>query len=114
MMPNKDQITTHLQNLGVGLDTPVVVYDTQDGKWAARAHFVLTTWGFKNARILNGGFKAWSGQRKIESGESRKPHDTNFNFTYNAAAVATFENIQAITSGEVKSQIVDARPAAAF
>jgi thiosulfate/3-mercaptopyruvate sulfurtransferase len=95
------------------LDTPVVCYDTLDGKWAARAQFVLTTWGFKDVRILNGGLKAW-GDRKTESGESRKPNDKDFNFTYNSAAVTTFETIQAITSGEVKSQIVDARPAAAF
>ena len=37
MMPNKEQITSHLQNIGVGLDKPVVCYDTLDGRWAARA-----------------------------------------------------------------------------
>ena len=100
MMPNKDQILSHLQNLGVGLDTPVVCYDVTDGRTAARANFVLTTWGFKNARILDGGLKAW-GERACESGESNKGNDKDFNLTFDSTAVESFETIQAITSGQI-------------
>jgi thiosulfate/3-mercaptopyruvate sulfurtransferase len=113
MMPKEDHVRTHLSNIGVGLDKPVVCYDRTDNKFATRAAYVLKAWGFDNVKILDGGLKAW-GDRPTESGESNKGSGTNFNFHFRPELVASYEDIQAITSGQVKSQIVDARLASAY
>lgn len=98
MMPKEALVHSHLTTLGVGLDKQIVCYDRSDNKWATRAVFVLKAWGFDNIRVLNGGLKAW-GDRPTESGESNKGTGTDFNFKFRPELVATFEDIQAITSG---------------
>ena len=98
MMPKEALVHTHLTNLGVGLDKPIVCYDRSDNKWATRAVFVLSAWGFDNVKVLDGGLKGW-GDRPTESGESHKGTGTDFNFKFRTQLVATYEDIQAITSG---------------
>ena len=98
MLPKKDQIVPHLSNLGVGLDNKIVVYDRAGNLWATRAAFVLRAWGFENVKVLDGGLNIW-GERPTESGESKKGNGTNFNFVFHPELVATYEDIQAITSG---------------
>lgn len=68
MMPNKEQISSHLQGLGIGSSKPIVCYDQNDNVFASRAAFVLVAWGFKNVTVLNGGMKAWS-DRATEEGD---------------------------------------------
>jgi thiosulfate/3-mercaptopyruvate sulfurtransferase len=45
--------------LGIKLDTPVAVYDDASAKDAARIWWILRYWGVRDARLLNGGWKAW-------------------------------------------------------
>ena len=44
---------------GVSLDKPVVVYDHETGERAARALWLLAVLGHPDARILEGGSRAW-------------------------------------------------------
>ena len=48
-----------MSKVGVGNDKPVLCYDRQDGKWAARTAFTLLTYNFTNVKILDGGLEAW-------------------------------------------------------
>lgn len=98
MMPKEALVKSHLTSLGVGLDKQVVCYDRSDNKWATRGAYVLQAWGFDNVKVLDGGLKNW-GDRPTESGESKKGSGTNFNFQFRSELVATFEDIQSITSG---------------
>ncbi len=102
MMPKEALVNSHLANLGVGLDNKIVCYDRQDNKWATRGAFILKAWGFVDVKVLDGGLKSW-GDRPTESGESKKGSGSNFGFKFVPELVATFEDIQAITSGKVKS-----------
>jgi thiosulfate/3-mercaptopyruvate sulfurtransferase len=45
--------------LGINADTPVIVYDVNRAKDAARIWWILRYWGVKDVRLLNGGWTAW-------------------------------------------------------
>jgi len=48
----------------------VVVYDERENMWAARLWWMLRTFGFENASILNGGWAAWTLEGRPISKES--------------------------------------------
>jgi thiosulfate/3-mercaptopyruvate sulfurtransferase len=45
--------------MGIGADSTVVIYDDQGMRNAARIWWILRYWGVTDARLLNGGWKAW-------------------------------------------------------
>lgn len=49
-----------LVSRGVSADAPVVVYDDRSGMRAARALWFLDFFGHSDARMLDGGYRAWS------------------------------------------------------
>lgn len=62
--------------------------------------------------VLDGGLTAW-GDRKTEQSPSNKGNDSVLNLQFNAAAVASFEDVKKVSqSGD--AEIVDARPATSF
>ncbi len=52
MIPSLSQFTAHMKELGVGLEMPIVTYDTRDNKYAARGAWLLETFGHDNVFIL--------------------------------------------------------------
>jgi thiosulfate/3-mercaptopyruvate sulfurtransferase len=68
--PTREQLADALARHGVGTDSTVVVYDHQNGIWAARLVWVLRSYGFADASVLNGGLDAWRGiGGEIETGD---------------------------------------------
>ena len=47
--------------LGLGATTKVIVYDDMFSRDAARIWWVLRYWGVDDVRLLDGGWKAWTG-----------------------------------------------------
>ena len=103
MFPKHDQLVEHMKNLGVGLDKPIVVYDTSKGDWASRGAYVIHTYGHPHVSILNGGLKKWlSEQRPVESGAGpEKNTATDFNFSLISERLREFEEIHKIATGEL-------------
>lgn len=58
-LPAADRVVSDLEELGVGTDKTVVVYDKADGLWAARLFWVLEYFGHEDVHLLDGGFRAW-------------------------------------------------------
>ena len=52
MIPLLSQFTAHMKELGVGLEIPIVTYDTQNIKYAARGAWLLETFGHDDVSIL--------------------------------------------------------------
>lgn len=46
--------------LGIDRGTPVVVYDANSSREAARIWWILRYWGVEDVRLLNGGWLAWT------------------------------------------------------
>jgi len=97
-------------NLGIEADSAVVVYD-EGVKDAARVWWILRYWGVEHARLLNGGWKAWtaSGLSVTTDVPSVKP--AKFVATPHAPRLATKRQLLD-TLG--KLQIVDARSEGEF
>lgn len=58
-LPTPDQLAARLALLGVQREDAIVLYDDSAIRTAARAWFMLTTMGWSNVAILDGGFGAW-------------------------------------------------------
>ena len=58
--------------LGIDVNTPVVIYDDNLSKDAARIWWILRFWGVRDVRLLNGGWFAWKG----DGGEAAKDEPT--------------------------------------
>lgn len=58
-LPDANTLMQHLRQLGLTPNSKVVVYDHNDGSFAARAWWLLRWLGCSQVRILNGGLQAW-------------------------------------------------------
>jgi thiosulfate/3-mercaptopyruvate sulfurtransferase len=56
---NADQFSALLQAKGITADTTVVFYGDKNNWWACYALWVFKLFGFKDARIMNGGRRKW-------------------------------------------------------
>jgi len=68
-MPPADQFAAVMSRLGVGDGTRVVLYDDFLGMYAARIWWMLRTFGFDNAAVLNGGWPKWRSEDRPVSTE---------------------------------------------
>jgi thiosulfate/3-mercaptopyruvate sulfurtransferase len=56
--PEPEALVSSLRDIGLGESMQAVLYDSQDGLWAARLWWMLRAIGF-DAYFLNGGLNAW-------------------------------------------------------
>lgn len=59
MMPDKEQFSDVMSNLGITNDVQVVLYSATEQNWATRLWWMLRSFGFTNAAVLNGGWSKW-------------------------------------------------------
>jgi thiosulfate/3-mercaptopyruvate sulfurtransferase len=64
MMPPARELAAAMSRLGVGEGTRVVLYDRGQNMWAARVWWMLRACGFDDASVLNGGWRAWTGESR--------------------------------------------------
>jgi thiosulfate/3-mercaptopyruvate sulfurtransferase len=60
MLPAAEQFARVLGSHGVGDGARVVLYDSQNGSWAARTWWMLRGYGFDDATVLDGGWTKWT------------------------------------------------------
>ncbi|SDK75878.1 sulfurtransferase [Natronincola ferrireducens] len=59
MLPDKEIIERLLGGAGISNDDTVVIYDGDNGLWAARLWWTMKVYGHEDVRILEGGSDAW-------------------------------------------------------
>lgn len=59
MRPSAERFAAAMEALGVGDDTTVVLYDDRGSMWATRVWWLLRSFGFDHAHVLDGGWAAW-------------------------------------------------------
>ncbi len=64
MMPSAEQFATEMGTLGVGPGAQVILYDARENMWAARVWWMLCAFGFDDAAVLDGGWRAWTSQER--------------------------------------------------
>jgi thiosulfate/3-mercaptopyruvate sulfurtransferase len=105
--PDKDAWVKLLGGSGLDVAAPVVVYG-DDVREAARAWWILRYWGFKDARLLDGGWSAWVAANGPTSREAPAVEATRPKLTANADRLATRDQVLEMLKGK-DHQIVDAR-----
>jgi thiosulfate/3-mercaptopyruvate sulfurtransferase len=73
MLPSPSQFSAVMGGLGVGDGARVVLYDSLMNVWAARVWWMLRAFGFDEAAVLDGGWRAWVADRRPISTD-RGPH----------------------------------------
>ena len=103
-----------IASLGIDAESTVVLYDDNDLKDAARIWWILRYWGVRDAKLLNGGWKAWQGNELPTTGEGTPaPTKTDFRAKPESDRLATKGSIlKSLAAGEL--QIVDSRSEAEY
>lgn len=108
MLPPAEKFASRMQSLGLGDGSRIVVYDQSPYKSAARAWWMLRTFGAHDVAILDGGFAKWrSEMRATESGRPQVRH-RHFTAWNDAKGVRTLDQMKA-NIGSKQEQVLDAR-----
>jgi thiosulfate/3-mercaptopyruvate sulfurtransferase len=110
MLPSEHKFASRMQSLGLGDGNRFVVYDNSPLHSAARAWWMLRSFGAHYAALLDGGLQKWRAEgRPLADG--REPHrHGHFTAFLDRAAVVDKQAVLALDGEE----IVDARSAARF
>jgi len=96
-MPPAEQFAEAMSSYGVGEGTRVILYDRMLSIWAARVWWMLRTFGFDNAAILNGGWAKWTHEGRPVSSDPPSYPRGNFVVRHRPELIVMKEDvIQAI------------------
>lgn len=113
MMPPEPKFASRMQTLGLGDGNRFLVYDNSPLHSAARAWWMLRSFGAHYVAVLDGGLQKWTAEgRPLESGKVHVRH-AHFSAFLDDDAIADKDYVSGIvhSGGHV---IVDARPASRF
>ena len=110
MLPAAAEFAAAMEQLGIGNQDRIVVYDNSPIRTAARGWFMLHHFGANNVAILDGGFQKWKAEgRPVESG-SALPGGAEFRWAEDRGEIATKHELL----GGIREPLVDARGAPRF
>ncbi|MBZ6379130.1 3-mercaptopyruvate sulfurtransferase [Pacificimonas flava] len=113
MLPSAEKFASRMQALGLGDGSRIVVYDDSPLKTAARAWWMLKTFGAHEVAVLDGGLSKWKSEnRPVESGKASVRH-RHFTVWKDESGVRTLSDMKENQKTGAE-QVVDARPAARF
>jgi thiosulfate/3-mercaptopyruvate sulfurtransferase len=69
-LPSPERFAEAMSSLGVGDGNRVVLYDSRVNMWAARVWWMLRAFGFDDAAVLDGGWRAWTSEGRPTSTEA--------------------------------------------
>jgi len=113
MLPSPEKFASRMQSLGLGDGSRIVIYDSSPFHTAARAWWMLRTFGAHDVAILDGGLAKWKAEgRETASGKETLRH-RHFTVWADDKGVRNLEQMKAnVDSGA--EQVLDARSAARF
>src|SRR3954470_22858223 len=112
MLPPEHRFASRMQSLGLGDGNRFVAYDNSPLHSAARAWWMLRSFGAHHVALLDGGLQKWKAEgRMLASGREQHRHG-HFTAFLDRKAVVDKAQMRALLGGGV--EIVDARPAARF
>ncbi|KAI9020448.1 thiosulfate sulfurtransferase [Hyaloraphidium curvatum] len=113
MLPGPEQFAAEVEALGIGDSTKyVVLYDRSERMWSTRLYWMLYSYGFRNASVLDGGLEKWKEEgRPLFSGPGSRfpPGKVKFTPKLDASLWADKEDLkQAISNGSSATCVVNA------
>jgi thiosulfate/3-mercaptopyruvate sulfurtransferase len=101
-------IQTHFRNLGLDTDDKIVIYDEGNFFDAARVFWTFEVYGFKNVKLLNGGYNEWEEKNLPISNEIPKIKKSDYIASINNKRLSTKFTTQIATKNP-NQVIIDAR-----
>lgn len=112
-IPSAEKFASRMQSLGLGDGSRIVLYDHSPHHTAARAWFLLRTFGAHDVAILDGGLAKWQAEgRETASGKEQLRH-RHFTVWKDDKRLRTLEQMKANVDSHAE-QVVDARSPARF
>jgi thiosulfate/3-mercaptopyruvate sulfurtransferase len=99
-VPSAEQFAANIEALGVSNDTFVIIYDRGQNVWATRLWWLLRTFGFDNAAVLNGGWHKWTLEERPVSAEAPTFERGHFVPHFRPELIATKDEVFAAISDE--------------
>ena len=99
-MPPAEQFSAVIAQLGVGDGTRVILYDGFLNMWSTRVWWMLRTFGFDNAAVLNGGWQKWAAEGRAVSTERGSYPAATFVARPRPELIATKEDVLAAINDE--------------
>ncbi|MDO7844513.1 3-mercaptopyruvate sulfurtransferase [Sphingomonas immobilis] len=113
MLPSPEQFTAQIRALGISDATRIVLYDNAPHKTAARAWWMLRTFGARHVAILDGGLAKWRAEDRPLANGGETPAPGHFTAALNAGGVRSIGEIKANLDTQAE-QLIDARSASRF
>ncbi len=108
-LPEPAVLQVVLRRAGVHDGTPVVVYGQQDASSAARAWWLLRWAGLTDVAVLDGGYRAWTGDgRPVQAGGGPAARDGTVTVRPGGMPVVDADGAASLASG-AGSVLLDAR-----
>jgi thiosulfate/3-mercaptopyruvate sulfurtransferase len=113
MLPPAHKFASRMQALGIGDGDRIVIYDNSPLHSAARAWWMLISFGAAEVAILDGGMQKWRAEgRALDAGDVT-PERSHFTAILDPARLADKQYVGAILHSD-GHELVDARGAARF
>ena len=112
-LPAPEKFASRMQSLGLGDGSRIVLYDDSPWRTAARAWWMLHTFGAHDVAILDGGLAKWKAEgRALATGKETLRH-RHFTVWKDEKGVRTLDQMKDVVSSG-SEQVLDARSAARF
>ena len=92
-LPTPEQFAEVMSRHGIGNDSRVVLYDRLLNAWAARLWWIMRSFGFDNAVVLNGGWARWTAEGRPVSTAVPQPATADFTADFRAERIATRDEV---------------------
>jgi len=113
MLPRPEKFASRMATLGLGDGSRIVLYDRSPYVTAARAWFMLRTFGAHHIALLDGGWAKWQREGRPTASGREQLHHHQFTARADRGGVRTLDQMKAnLDTGE--EQVLDARSAARF
>lgn len=112
-VPEPHVLAAAMEELGVGDDSRVVLYDDNQSMWASRVWWMLRWIGFDRAALLDGGLVGWRNEGRPVTVEKRDAERARLTVNLRPSLIADKAEVMAAI-GDGSTCIIDALPEAMF
>jgi len=94
-VPSPDKFATLMSEMGVGDESLVIAYDDGSNLFAARLWWVLSYYGHRQMRLLNGGWDLWIAEGRDVTSVPASPGPARFTPKIDESWIAECEQVRA-------------------
>ncbi len=115
MIPKTNQFYKYLNFNNITKKNSIIIYDQNGFFCSARVWFIFKLFGFKNVKILNGGYKLWKKKKLITSCDFKENqiNKTKIDIKKNRKLIASKKYLEK-NLNKMQKLVIDARPEKRF